>query len=78
MKKILLVSAFIICCLFVSVFALQTTDTAMAENVDVTVSLNGGSLLTAFNEDFAYTEERTVFVAKNNKIYSYKEERSDE
>ena len=74
MKKILLVSAFIICCLFVSVFALQTTDTAMAENVDVTVSLNGGSLLTAFNEDFAYTEERTVFVAKNNKIYSYKEE----
>ncbi|MDE5616224.1 MAG: hypothetical protein K2I78_00380, partial [Clostridia bacterium] len=74
MKRILFASALIICCFCIAFFSFGTPDTAMAENVDVTVSLDGESLLTAYNEDFAYTNGKTVYVAKDNKVHSYTEE----
>ena len=73
MKRILFACALILCCVCMAIFSSQIPMTAMAENVDVIVSLDGDSLLTAYNEDFAYTSGKTVYVAKNNKILSYDE-----
>lgn len=73
MKRILLASALILCCVCIAVFTFQIPMTAMAENVDVTVTLDGDSLLSAFGEDFAYTNGNTIYVAKNNKVLSYSE-----
>ncbi len=46
---------------------------AYAENVDVQVSLNDASLLAAYGDVFAYTNGKTVFLAKNNKLLSFEE-----
>ncbi|MBD5086819.1 MAG: hypothetical protein HDT32_05655 [Clostridiales bacterium] len=70
MKRFLWISALILCCVCIAVFA-QTPMTVKAENIDVTVSLNGDSLVSAYGEDFAYTNGKTVYVAKNNKVHSY-------
>ena len=73
MKRILFASALIICCICMAVFSTQIPMTAAAENIDVIVSLDDDSLLTAYNEDFAYTNGKTVYVAKDNKVLSYTE-----
>ena len=73
MKRILFASALILCCVCMAVFSCQIPATVMAENVDVTVTLDGDSLLTACNEDFAYTNGKTIYVAKDNKVLSYTE-----
>ncbi|MDE5549193.1 MAG: hypothetical protein K2J13_02965, partial [Clostridia bacterium] len=70
MKRILLASAIILCCVCLAVFT-QIPTTAMAENIDVTVSLDGDSLMSAYGEDFAYTNGKTIYVAKDNKVYSF-------
>lgn len=70
MKRFLWISALILCCVCIAVFA-QTPMTVKAENIDVTVTLNGDSLVSAYGEDFAYTNGKTVYVAKNNKVLSY-------
>ncbi|MDE6757955.1 MAG: hypothetical protein K2J89_01595 [Clostridia bacterium] len=73
MKRILFACALILCCVCMAIFSSQIPMTAMAENIDVIVSLDGDSLLTAYNEDFAYTNGKTVYVAKDNKVLSYDE-----
>ncbi|MDE5990918.1 MAG: hypothetical protein K2H36_04985 [Clostridia bacterium] len=73
MKRILFACALILCCVCMAIFSSQIPMTAMAENIDVIVSLDGASLLTAYNEDFAYTNGKTVYVAKDNKVLSYDE-----
>ena len=49
---------------------------ATAENIDVLVSLDDASLLAAYGDLFAYTQGKTICVAKNNKLLSF-EEKSD-
>lgn len=73
MKRILLASALLICCICLVLTATAIPENAAAENVDVTVALDNGSLLASFNEDFAYTSGKTVYVAKNNKVFSFTE-----
>ncbi|MCX4361842.1 MAG: hypothetical protein OSJ74_00430 [Clostridia bacterium] len=78
MKKKLFGIAFIICLATIiscaSVFS--NPQSATAENIDVLVSLDNASLLAAYGDLFAYTQGKTICVAKNNKLLSF-EEKSD-
>ncbi|MDE6189746.1 MAG: hypothetical protein K2G37_05625 [Clostridia bacterium] len=76
MKRILLASVLFICCICLAVLSAQIPESAAAENVDVIVNLNDDSLLASCGEDFAYTNGKTVCVAKNNTVFSYLETQS--
>lgn len=59
---------------FASVFSVRGVTNA--ENVDVLVSLENESKLTAYGDYFAYTNSKSIYLAKDNKLLSY-EEKSD-
>ncbi len=61
--------AIVLC--FASVFSVRNV--AKAENVDVLVSLTNDSLLTAYDDYFAYTNSKGIYLAKDNKLLSYEE-----
>ncbi|MDE6471965.1 MAG: hypothetical protein K2L52_02945 [Clostridia bacterium] len=74
--KIKIFGLYVILCLtlvlcFVGVFTAK--DVANAENVDVLVSLADDSLLTAYGDYFAYTNGKSVYLAKDNKLLGFEE-----
>lgn len=73
MKRFFIACALIICCIGIAATGIIATDDAFAENIDVTVSLDGGSLLCAYKDAFAYTAGNEITIAKDNKKLTYKE-----
>lgn len=76
MKKKTLLPILILCCMCAIALtsAFSAEDAVFAENVNVSVSLDGGSLLAAYSDIFAYTKGKTLSVAKDNKVIQYEEQ----
>ena len=69
--SLILCLTFVIC--IASVFS--GANVASAENVDVLVDLANDSLLVSYSDYFAYTNSKSIIIAKDNKLIKYEEKR---
>lgn len=74
-KKILLILTlfcFVVVAGTLSVFS--SNDLALAENSNIMIDITKDSAFTAYGDAFALVTEQNVYVAKDSKVYTYKEE----